>query len=329
MTQQDSEQARQLQIAGTVAPLLSDGALAFFALYFILVAFDIFPPRLLDPLWMLTTASSLCNSMTIPLAGLALLHLSAALDPMNNRIQARRTFYSRLAAWVALGFLLLLPLIGYANWRGIRNVTSTNVQAVAGVKRNAARLISQIQTASTPQDLQGRLRRFQGPILPDSELAQPLPQLKKQAVVLVNQVLNRYLSSIPSPRSEAFTEIYRQSLRTALMALVGSLASACLAWDPRSSTSILRQLFNSESSLIKSFILRPQQKIDNLLKEIKIQKAQSAGRDALRRQSDGRIRQQKQAKQEVERKMKRSQAEQRKMVDRLEKERDKRGRPGG
>jgi hypothetical protein len=314
---QESDQARQEQIAGTAAPLLSDAALAFFALYLVVIGFDIFPPRPLDPLWLLTTAASLCNSMTIPFAGLTLLHISAALAPMNNRVQQRREFYSRVAAWVALGFLLLLPLIGYANWRGIRNVNTNNVQAVSTVKRNASRLISQINAARTPQELQQKLRRYQGPVLPNSELNQPLPQLKKQALTLVNQILNRYLESVPKPSSEAYGEIYRQSVRTALMALLGCLASASLAWDTRGSKSILRELFSTDSDFAREWLGRPAQKLGNMFKDLKAWQAHTTGRQALRRQSDELLKQRKQSQQEVQRKIKQSQIEQRKLRNRM------------
>jgi len=321
---QDSEQARQVQIAGTVAPMLSDLGLALIGLYLVIIGFDTFPPRLLDPLWMLTTASTLCNNVSIPLVGMASLHLAGALAPMNNQLRGRQTLFSRLALWASLGLLLLLPAIGYANWRGIRNVSTSNTQAIAQVKRNADRLFAAIESASTSKDLQLRLGRLQGPILPDSELNQPLPVLKKQAYKLVNQVLNQYLSSIPTPKSEAYTEIYKQSLRTAIMAVLAALASAALAWDPNSSSSLLRQLFNPDSPLIKGLILRPQQQISDLLKSFKAKKMHTEGRNALRRQTEDRARQQKQAKQEEDRRRKQGQEQQRKLRDRMERQRDKR-----
>lgn len=304
--------------------MLSDLGLGLIALYLVIIGFDILPPRILDPLWMLTTASSLCNNISIPLVGMASLHLAAFLAPINNRIQGRQAFFSRVALWACLGFLLLLPVIGFANWRGIRNVSASNTQTVAQVKRNADRLIAQIEAASSPKDLQLRLGRLQGPVLPDSQLNQPLPLLKKQALTLVNRVLNQYLTSIPTPKSEVYTEIYRQSLRTALMALLAAIMTASLAWDPRSSNSILRQLLNSESPLIKGLILRPQQKLTSFIKDFKVKKAHTDGRSALRRQSEDLLRQQKQAKQEAERRRKQSQQQQRRLRDRMEKERDKR-----
>lgn len=321
---QDSEQARQTQIGGTVAPILSDLGLGLIGLYLLILGFDILPPRILDPLWMLTTASSLTNNISIPLVGMAMLHLAAFLAPINNRIQGRQAFFSRVALWACLGFLLLLPVIGFANWRGIRNVSTSNTQTVAQVKRNADRLIAEIEAASSPKDLQLRLGRLQGPVLPDSQLNQPLPLLKKQALTVINRLLNQYLGAIPNPKSEVYTEIYRQSLRTALMALLAAILSASVAWDPRSSNSILRQLLNTESPLVKSLILRPQQQFSSFIKDFKAKKAHSDGRTALRRQSDDLQRQQKQARQEAERRRKQSQEQQRRLRERMEKERDKR-----
>jgi len=71
-------------------PLAGPGSsLALFAAYLVLVGFDLLPPRILDPLWMISFAGTLCNSMTIPLAGLVFLHGAAALAPLSNPIQSR------------------------------------------------------------------------------------------------------------------------------------------------------------------------------------------------------------------------------------------------
>jgi len=102
---QDSVDIRQNQIANTAAVMLSDGALALFVTYFILVAFDALPARLLDPAWMLNLALSLSGNMVIPLAALAFIHVAAWMTPMNNAIQARRNFFGSIARWAMIGFL--------------------------------------------------------------------------------------------------------------------------------------------------------------------------------------------------------------------------------
>ena len=53
------------------------------------------------------------------------MHLASGFDPDSQLITSRRNLSARLAAWAALGFLMLLPLIGYANWRGIKNIELT------------------------------------------------------------------------------------------------------------------------------------------------------------------------------------------------------------
>ena len=175
---QDSVDIRQNQIANTAAVMLSDGALALFITYLILVAFDALPPRFLDPAWILSLALSLSGNMAIPLAALAFIHVAAWMTPMNNSIQARRNFFGSIARWAMLGFLFLIPLIGYATWAGSNAIKIQNEIQRNTAKNTNDNLVKFIGLATSPSELQAGLLALNGPNIPNQLLDKPLPLLK-------------------------------------------------------------------------------------------------------------------------------------------------------
>jgi Skp family chaperone for outer membrane proteins len=219
------------------------------------------------------------------MAGLALVHLAVGFNPDSQLIKSRRIFFSRLAAWAAVGFLMLLPLIGYANWRGIRNIELTNKTNIATINAKASELKSQISQASTPRDLQERMLKFQGPTLPNESLGQPLDQLKKQALAFVQTSAKAFELKTPGPFSEQYMPIYKQSLRAAALSLVAALSFAACAWNPRTNSTLL----NSITSLFRGSPYRPDSifnvftaKFQNIQKDLQSKKNQSARLDNLR-----------------------------------------------
>ena len=239
------------QTGAQSARMILATSFGLFAIYAVIVCFDSFPLRLLDPLWIITTSSSLANSVSLPLAGVGLTHIAAALAPVDITIFQRRRFISRLSALAALGFLLIMPLLGFATWRGISNVKQgAKLQAVA-VNRAEAKLFEAIDQASSPQDLQKRMVALQGPPINDRDLVRPLAELKQTQKKIIKQVVLNIINQIPSPTSETYKPLYMQALRTLSIALVSSLSFAALAYDPIKQQTLLQRLFRRNSSLNK------------------------------------------------------------------------------
>jgi len=320
-----------LDLSADSARLLADAALALFAIYAVVVAFDILPPRLLDPLWLLSASTGLVNAVSIPLAGVVFLHLAAAIAPYTNWIHQRRQRISRLAAWASLGFLLLLPLLGFATWRGVTNVNAASQKQTAGLTRSANALLAAINKASSPQELQRSMVALQGPQLRNEDLAQPLAVLKSAETQVVKQALISSLSQIPKADSNAFKPLYIQTLRTSLLALVSSIAFAAVVWDPLKRQTLLRSLFSKSSDPNRGSFYRSIQKQIEKAKEATRRDAQQAERLTIfrRRQKDS-----DRAKAQREREMKRNVEMQRKAASvrerkRLQAERQARKRRDG
>lgn len=259
---QDSVDIRQNQIANTAAVMLSDGALALFITYLILVAFDTLPPRFLDPAWILNLALSLSGNMAIPLAALAFIHVAAWMTPMNNSIQARRNFFGSIARWAMIGFLFLLPLIGYATWAGSNAIKIQNEIQKNTAKNTNDNLVKFIGLATSPSELQAGLIALNGPSIPNQLLDKPLPLLKKQALLIVNQSYKSFLLGVKNRGSEQFIPLYVQALKALLLSSIGAVASAALSWNPLKQQSMLSEIVMGDFQQLK-LLLNPKQFVAN------------------------------------------------------------------
>jgi len=236
----DQTQLQQTAPVYGVITVLISAAFATFALFLVDVAAELLPPRPQDPLWLLQAAMGFVNTFTIPLVGVLFLHLAAALAPLKNLGELFRTWASRVATMLALFFLFLLPLLGFATWRGITNVQTAVQQEVNLINLNADRVRVAIRKATTPKELQQFMAEQKGPRVNFEEFNIPLATLKKSKLLLVDQVQTYYTNQIPGIRSRRYYPIYMQTLRTSALALAGSAGFAGLAWNPKLQQSLLR-----------------------------------------------------------------------------------------
>jgi uncharacterized membrane protein (DUF485 family) len=244
MATQQGDFSRE-DLANSAAEMLADTALGLFLIFIVLVAFDIFPLRIKDSAWMLSFATTVCNTMLFPLAGLLFLHLAAALATPNEPMHARRRFFSRLALLAVLGYLLLIPLIGFANWRGVRLIQARQQVDTIRINQNNQRLIKEIDAATSAKDLQLRLRNAGGPPMPDSLLDQPLPALQKQAKEILVQATGFAKLQARTPTSPEVIRAYVQSGKLALLSLICAFSFASVSWLSKKNVSLAQKLFNS------------------------------------------------------------------------------------
>jgi len=280
--EQDSVDIRQTQVANSAAIMLTDGALVLFVTYGIIVAFDIFPPHLFDPAWMMNFAISLSRNMAIPLAALVFLHVAAWMNPLSNSIQARRNFFSRIARWAMLVFLLLLPLIGYATWAGSNSIKIQNAIQANNARAATKRLLLVIDAATTPSQLQLGLVALSGPTIPNELLSLPLASLKDQSRSIVSETSKAFLFNLDRLGSERFVPFYIQSLKAFLLALVGAVASAALAWNPIKNQSMLAEIVMGDFRQIR-LLSNPKQFISSLKLNLE---QRSLSKDARQREKE-------------------------------------------
>lgn len=224
-----------------ISRLLLNTAYALFALFAATTLIDAMPPALLDSGWIVTTAASLVNVITLPLVGLIFIHLAAYFTP-TPQLQSIQARYSRLAAMAALGFLLLAPLLGVLVIHNSQTIARTNTKVRLQLTEQSKQLKRAVIQSRTPAELQAAMVALKGPTLDSAALAQPLPGLKTDMLRVIETLKARYLSQLKGAYSPQSWPILKVVLRTSIQCILVSLAFAALAWSPLTHKSLLARL---------------------------------------------------------------------------------------
>lgn len=243
--------------AAIFADRLAVVSMALFVVYLFSLLTVILPLRLLDFLWQISSIKAATESATIPLIGLALFHLAAYLCPDNISIQRRREILARLAILAAIGFLLFVPLQGYAVLRSYRIANAVSDQQQGNATQQADTVREAIEQATTTEDLQQRLldlkrRNLLRTLDLDRFPSIPLPSLKQQLLGQLNQAEGQFKSRVARLDPSTTDRITRESLRLMVSSLAFALAFAALAQRKTSSVPFLVELPSLPARLIAS-----------------------------------------------------------------------------
>jgi len=217
-----SEQEAQQDDGNQVAWIVANVAIGLFLFFLVVVAAQILPIRLQDPAWILSSADSLTRFMFLPLVGMLLLRIGAALAVPYPRIHARSRFFSRLALFAAIGYLLLAPLIGFANWRMVRIIQQRQQLQSKRINTNNQLLNQAIDAATSAKDLQLRFQAIGAPPLPEVLINQPFVIVKKQAKDFISQAANASKFRATTPASPEVLRIYGQSIQVVLLSMLSA-----------------------------------------------------------------------------------------------------------
>jgi len=212
-------------------------------LFLTILSTSLLPVRLLDAAWQLRVGGALINASPFPLIGFVLLHVAASLDPQDPLLVQRRRLAAQLAAVVAIGYLLLAPLLATANLQRQQN------QALAtssGLRRDSERLQQMrqvVSSASSIPELEQRLAPLDGPRLDAADRTLPLPVLRSRIASLLDQAaarLERARSS--APPASPWALVGDIGVRTSVACLALAAGFAGLARAPGSEFSLLEEL---------------------------------------------------------------------------------------
>ena len=235
-----SATARGFSLAGVVMVIL----------FLTVVAGSLFPIQLLSPAWQLRVGSALINSSPMPLTGLVLLHLASSLDPRDPQLSARRQLAARLAIPVALGFLLLFPLLTTAAYQEQGGQTRERNTRVQRATTQVEALRQAAANATSVDDLRQRLTALQGPQLNEAERSLPLPVLRTR----INAALDRVAAQIErqKPAAEATNPwaLLPEILRSGVACIALFVGFAALARRSQAEMSFLAEL---QASLQRTF----------------------------------------------------------------------------
>lgn len=201
-------------------------ALVFALLFSLLVLGSLFPFQPLDATWQIRLGAVLVNAATLPLLALALLQLARHLEPRDPRIRKRQERFAQLAIAASLGFLLLAPLQISAGLRLQSSGGAEQRSQLQRAERQLAGLRQAVAQATSNTDLAARFQALSGPSLSPADLALPLPVLKAQAALALDQAqaqLARQRDALPtSDPWRRLPELLRSA--GACLALAGGFA---------------------------------------------------------------------------------------------------------
>jgi hypothetical protein len=212
------------------SPVLADRlevfSMALFVVYAARVAAAMVPLRLLDTDWQLGTVSALLDPAAIPLLALGLLHLAGYLDPANPALGRRRDSMARLAILAVLGFLLLIPLQAFAAWNSVSSARASVSLQRTTANRNFAVIREAIDTATSVEDLQARLRSLESPSLNIrfETLGLPLSETKRRLRLRLSEAEEQLKTRISLPPPKAIEDVALNTLR--VIASCGVFAAA-------------------------------------------------------------------------------------------------------
>lgn len=208
---------------------VSLAGLVLIALFVSLMAGTLFPIRLLDPAWQLRVGAALIDSSPLPLAALVLLHLGRWLDPGDALLSWRQRIAARLAVAVALGYLLLLPLLCTAALLQQQRQISAQSSRIAEASAQLGSLRQAVASASEVDALERSLRALKGPQLDAAERGLPLPLIKRRLEALLDQASAQVRREQSAMASANRWRVLPQILRTTLACLALFLGFAGLA----------------------------------------------------------------------------------------------------
>ena len=304
-----------------LAEILMRLAGALFAIYVICVVVDCSPIRILAPEWHFIAAASLVNFVTIPLVGHALVHLAYYLTP-TPRIEKFLSQIGKAAQLAALGFLLLLPMLAFSSFENATQVLEGNARQRQFTQRGVAMISKAIQDSSSAQELQARMVALKGPRIANDALQIPLPVLKQQVQASVKQAAATIESQLRNPLSAEFLPLYKQYLRTVLLAIASAFGFSTLAWWPTKAGLLLSgSLFGRQFSLDPAkFSVAIKTRFKSIKQGLESRSNQAAAREGFKKMKDN----QRRIFLEGEKAKKRNEVEMRKQRERMKRQAEQR-----
>lgn len=222
-----------------MARSLSRVGLVLFVVFGTVIAGPLLALRLLQPAWQWQFSGVMLSSASLPLVGLVLLQLAAALDPADAVLQRRHRRYASLAVAACVGFVLLVPL---QIWSGLvvqQKAGDRREAQMAAVERQLKAMRAAVGEASSAADLAARFQAIKAPALISAPPTAPLAAVQRQA----NAAIDRAEGMLAAQRRQLGQPQPLQALPDLLRNSIASLALAvgfaALARQPGASQSLL------------------------------------------------------------------------------------------
>lgn len=174
-----------------LASLLAAVANVLLLMFMLAVSLPLLPLKLADPFWQLSFTAALCSNGFLALLAVLLLNLAAALLPQADWLVGRRQLVGSLCRWVALAYLLLIPLQGLAAWRALDWAGAAESRAARQELSRIAQFRQAVVSADSVAALQVNLAAIQAPPLGAADQSQSLAAIKSGLLAQLQAVEQR------------------------------------------------------------------------------------------------------------------------------------------
>ncbi len=214
--------------------------LALLGIYAVTVLAAALPLQLVQPSWIERICGSLRGGVSFPLIALVLL-LVADLETVSPVEPRQLTLIRRWASFVALGFVLMIPLQA---WAGIRVVQQSNANEQAQLLPYT-RALDAIRTANSQAALIGALASIPGtPSNLGGTLQAPISQVRNQLLSQIEPQVNARQAQLKALQDERWQQGLLRWFKDALVALFSAIGFAALGRAAADRPTLLQVILN-------------------------------------------------------------------------------------
>jgi hypothetical protein len=213
---------------------------ALLGIYAITVLAAAWPLRLLDPAWIERVCGSLRGGVSFPIIALVLILLGAYLDnPQSSSTYLPRL--SWLSFWVALGFVLMVPLQTWASVSLLVRLGDLE-QAQIGVY---SRGLERIRLATTEAQLAGAISSIPGaPVITPGSLTVPLPQARQMLIQQIEPQLRLRSNQLKEEAERRWKGAMPRLFKDALVAIFSALSFAAIGRNTPDGPALLERILS-------------------------------------------------------------------------------------
>ena len=234
----DSYSAADLELQNP-ADLLKWIGIALLGIYLATVLAAALPLKLLDPAWVNRVCGSLRGGVSFPLEALAFILVGSYLrgDPRELPLA---TTLRRLCSWVAIGFLLMIPL---QSWAG-QKLIGQAVEAQEARIKPGVKALKAVYAASNAEQLMGAIQMIPGaPPNIGGTFQEPVPKVRQRLISQIEPQVRQQQEQLSQLSAEIRSNGLIALVKDGLVALLSALAFAAIGRSRPYLPTLLQRLF--------------------------------------------------------------------------------------
>ena len=196
------------------------------------------PVKLLDPVWINRVCGSIRGGVSFPLLAMAVILIGAYLERTGNE-PPLITRLRRLCSWVALGFVLMIPL---QIWSGQKLIDQAIQNQQARIQPGEMALKA-LYAATNADELQAAIRSIPGaPPNISNRFDEPVRKVRDRLIAEIEPQLDKQKDQIRGVTGEIRRDNVIGLVKDAIVAMFSALAFAALGRSKSNRPTLLQKL---------------------------------------------------------------------------------------